>query len=353
MNQQDDRFRVTRAVGARLRGLRVRAGQTQAQLAKAAGRGWLKTMVSKLETGEYPNPGIAVLADYLRACRASFDDLSDILNEYTSRPTPAELKAEKAVDEVIAKLPVEIGTQAVKYDAKTTVARRSAREPALSAEERVKRVKNLAAAANRRKRLDLLVKYIETDLGRGLVALDRQHLDALVKKLWGALTSSRGKAPGLRLRRVARAYASGVMDRTLSVEEVRLVCDRVEELYDKMEAKGAFGPLVPAKPYLRPTAYERQTRGVSQAAIDRQVSVCMGVSAASAAVETRDRPKGERAYWNNWLMSLVSDAHDTLPGTSEREKIVETALATVHDKDLGRKFADLALAGLDHYLRRR
>ncbi len=212
---------------------------------------------------------------------------------------------------------------------------------------------NLAAAANRRKRLDLLVKYIETDLGRGLVALERQHLDSLVKKLWGALTSTRGKDPGLRLRRVARAYADGVVDRTLSEEEVRLVRDRVVELYDKMEAKGAFGPLVPAKPYFRPTAYERQTRGVSQAGIDRQVSVCMGVSAASAAVETRDRPKGERAYWNNWLMSLVSDALDTLPGTPERERIVEAALATVQDKDLGRKFADLALAGLDRYLRRK
>jgi hypothetical protein len=310
-------------------------------------------MVSKLETGEYPNPGIAVLADYLRACRASFDDLSDVLNEYTSRPTPAELKAEKAVAGVIAKLPVEIGTQAVKYDAKTTAARRSARQPALSAEERVKRVRNLAAAANRRKRLDLLVKYIETDLGRGLVALERQHLDALVKKLWGALTSTRGKDPGLRLRRVARAYADGVVDRTLSEEEVRLVRDRVVELYEKMEAKGAFGPLVPAKPYHRPTAFERETRGMPQARFDRQVSVAMGALAAADAVDALHRPKGERAYWNNWLMSLVSDAHDTLPGTPEREKIVEAALATRQDKDLGRKFADLALAGLDRYLRRK
>jgi hypothetical protein len=143
------------------------------------------------------------------------------------------------------------------------------------------------------------------------------------------------------------------VDHTLSEEEVRLVRDRVVELYDKMEAKGAFGPLVPAKPYHRPTAYERQTRGVSQAGIDRQVSVAMGALAASDAVDTRDRPKGERAYWNNWLMSLVSDAHDTLPCTPEREKVVQAALATVQDKDLGRKFADLALDGLDRYLRRK
>jgi transcriptional regulator with XRE-family HTH domain len=353
MSREDDRFRVTCEVGARLRGLRVRAGRTQAQLAEATGRGWLKTMVSKLETGEYPNPGIAVLADYLRACRASFDDLSEILNEYTSRSTPAELKAGRAVARVIAKLPAEIGTQARKYDVKTTVARRSARQPALSAEERVKRVKNLAAAANRRKRLDLLVKYIETDLGRGFAARERQHLDQIVKKLWGALTSTRGRDPRMRLRRVARAYGDGVVDHTLSEQEVRLVRDRVVELYDKMEATGAFGPLVPAKPYLRPTAYERETRGVSQARLDRQVSVSMGASAASGAIDSRYRTKGERAYWNNWLMSLVSDALDTLPGTPEREQIVEAALATVQDKDLGRKLADLALAGLDRFLRRK
>jgi hypothetical protein len=134
---------------------------------------------------------------------------------------------------------------------------------------------------------------------------------------------------------------------------VRLVRDRVVELFENMEATGAFGAVTPAKSYHRPTALGREMRGVTPEMLNRHVSVIMGVSAASAAVETRERPVNERIAWNNWLTSLVSDAHDTLPGTPERERIVEAALKTRQDKDLGRKFADLALAGLDRYLRRK
>jgi hypothetical protein len=42
-----------------------------------------------------------------------------------------------------------------------------------------------------------------------------------------------------------------------------------------------------------------------------------------------------------------------LPGTPEREKVLEDALKTVRDKDLARKFAGLALDGLDRQLRRK
>ena len=73
-------------------------------------------------------------------------------------------------------------------------------------------------------------------------------------------------------------------------------------------------------------------RGVTPEMLNRHVSVIMGVSAASAAVETRERPVNERIAWNNWLTSLVSDAHDTLPGTPEREKIVQqiTFVTNIH-----------------------
>jgi transcriptional regulator with XRE-family HTH domain len=353
MAKEDDRFRVSAEFGERLRRLRRRAGLTQAQLAEATGRGWPNTMVSKLEAGDYPNPGIAGLADYLRASRASFEDILDIMNEYTSRPTPAELEAQKAVAKVIEQLPAEIGTQALKYDIKTTVARRAAGNPPLPSKERVKRVVNLAAAASRRKRLDIIVKYLEEEVGHGLVLTERQFLFRLARKFWGVLTSTRGKDPYVRLRKMAHAIGDGIAENVLSRENVRLVRDRVVELFEKMEAAGAFGAITPAKPYHRPTASEREMRAMTPEMLDRQVAVGMGVSAASDAVETRERPVNERIAWNSWLTSMVSDAFNTLPGTPEREQIVAAALATVRDKDLGRKFADLALAGLDRYLRRK
>ncbi|MFO7650329.1 MAG: helix-turn-helix transcriptional regulator, partial [bacterium] len=75
-----DTFRFDASLGARLRGLRERVGLTQLALAVAMGRqgkGW-HVWVSRLELGKYPNPALALIADYLRACRASISDIADL-----------------------------------------------------------------------------------------------------------------------------------------------------------------------------------------------------------------------------------------------------------------------------------
>jgi transcriptional regulator with XRE-family HTH domain len=353
MAKEEDRFCASAEFGERLRRLRRRAGLTQAQLAEATGRGWPNTMVSKLEAGDYPNPGIAVLADYLRACRGSFADLLDLLDDYTSRPTLPELKARQAVVKVVSGLPARIATEVNKYDVKTTVARRFEGEPPLPAKERVRRVLKLAAAASRRKRLEILVKYVEGELGRGLALTERQFLSRLAKKFWGVLTATRGRDPYVRVRKMAHAVGDGVAENVLSGKDVRLVRDRVVELFGKMEASGALGAIQPRKPYHRPTASERERRGVTPEQLARQAYIGESLNAAMAAVQTKDRPTGEAVSWYNWLTSLASAAYDTLPGTPEREKVLNDALKTVWDHELGRKFAELALDGLDRFLRRK
>ena len=197
------------------------------------------------------------------------------------------------------------------------------------------------------------MKYLETEVGHGLAATERQYLHLLARKFWGALSSTRGRLQHMRLTRMARVVGEGVAAHVLTEKDVRLVRDRVVELFSRMETTGAFGAVTPAKPHHRPTALEREMRGITPEMLNRQVAVGMGVSAASAAVETRDRLIPERMYWNSWLTSLVSDAHDTLPGTPEREKVLAEALEKCKDKELGRRFADLALDGLDRYLRRK
>ena len=292
------------------------------------------------------------MGDHLRACRAKFDDLTDILNGYTSRPTPAELAAKKAVAKVVAELPADIASQAAKYDAKTTVAQRFARKPALSARERVKRVVNLAAAAGRRKRLDLLVKYLEEEVGPGLVLSDRQFLSRLAAKLWGALTSTRGRDPYVRVRRLAHVVGGGVAENVLAPDKVRLVRDRVVELFGKLEATGGFGPVTPAKPCHQRTALERDQRGLTPGQIARRANISEALGDAMKAVQTKGRPSSESVAWYNWLTLLVSAAYDTQPGTPERQKALDDALKDRPDKELARKFAALALSGLDQQLHR-
>jgi transcriptional regulator with XRE-family HTH domain len=352
LNRKTDDLPMTKELGLRLRSLRKRAALTQAGLARLAGGSMEQGLVSRLESGLHTNPTLTLVADFLRACRASFSEIADLLDQYTSQPLPVEKQGSEAVAKVTDVLPAQIGNQARNYDIKTTVARRFDGKPPLTSEERVKRVVNLAAAANRRKRLEILVKYLEGEIGHGLAGTGRQYLHLLARKFWGALSSTRGRLGHVRLRRMARVVGEGVAAHVLSEKDVRLVRDRVVELFSRMEATGAFGAVTPAKMYRRPTALERELRGITPEMLNRQVAVGMGVSAASAAVETRDRLTPERMYWNSWLWSLVSDAHDTLPGTPERDKVLADALKTVRNQELARKFAALALSGLDQQLHR-
>jgi len=345
MNDERDVFRMTKELGLRLRDLRKRARLTQDGLARLAGRGWDHALVSRLETGHLENPGLGLVADFLRACRASFSDISDLLDEYTSQPLPAEKKGREAVARV---------TEALTYDIKTTVARRAEGKPPLSSEERVKRVLNLAAAASRRKRLDILVKYLETEVGHRLAATERQYLHLLARKFWGALSSTRGRLAHVRLRRMARVVGEGVAEHALSEKDVRLVRDRVVELFSRMETTGAFGAAPePPKPRRKPTWLERQKRTMTPEMLARQANIGEALSDVMKEVQTKGRPSGESVARYNWLTLLLSAAYDTLPGTPEREKVLEEALKDRPDKDLARRFADLALAGLDRFLRRK
>jgi len=354
MTRTTDRFQMTEELGQRLRSLRKRAGLTQRELAERVSPGWARSLVGKLETGQYENPGLGLVADYLRACRARFSEIADLLDEYTARPLPAEQEGREAVVRVTEALPQKIGNEVQAYDIKTAVARRFEGKPPLSSEERVKRVVNLAAAASRRKRLDILVKYLETEVGHRLAATERQYLQLLAKKFWGALSSTRGRLGHVRLKRMSRVVGEGVAAHVLSEKNVRLVRDRVVELFSRMETTGAFGA-EPAAPESRrkPTSFEREMRTMTPEMLARQAYITTALSAATAAVQTRDRTTEEWVAWDNWLTSLASDAYDTLPGTPEREKVLEEALKKVRDQELARKFAALALDGLDRFFRRK
>jgi len=344
---------MTKDVGIRLRSLRERAGLTQSALARLAGRGWDHAIVSRLESGRQANPGLGLVADYLRACRASFTEIADLLDKYTSQPRPVEQRGWQAVTKVTEALPVKIGNQALAYDIKTTVARRAEGKSPLSSEERVKRVVNLAAAASRRKRLDLLVNYLVEEVGPGLAFTDRQFADRFARKVWGALSSTRGKEQRLRLKRMARVMGEGIAAHVLPEAKVRLMRDRVTELFRAMETTGGFAPLSrPSRIVLKRKPQKLERDPITAAQIARQANIGEGLSAAMAAIQTRDRPAGEAVSWYTWLTLLASAAYDTQPGSPERDKVLADALKDRSDQAEARKFAALALSGLDQQLHR-
>jgi len=90
---------LVKELSARLVALRKRAGMTQQEAADAMGK--LKTgrkVVGELEQRGLESACLLTLAEYLRAVRAGFSDLKDVLDRYTALPIPepARKRAEAA-----------------------------------------------------------------------------------------------------------------------------------------------------------------------------------------------------------------------------------------------------------------
>jgi transcriptional regulator with XRE-family HTH domain len=91
--QNRGREELVRALSLRFVELRRRAGMTQKDAAEAMGRDRSgKVLVCRLERGAIANASLSSVAEYLRAVRAGFGDLKDVLDRYTSVPIPPPVR---------------------------------------------------------------------------------------------------------------------------------------------------------------------------------------------------------------------------------------------------------------------
>ena len=90
---------LVRNLSRRLVELRKRAGMTQQAVAEAMGKPQAgERLARRLERGGLEGAGLASLVEYLRAIRAGFSDLREVLGRYTSLPIsePARKRAQAA-----------------------------------------------------------------------------------------------------------------------------------------------------------------------------------------------------------------------------------------------------------------
>jgi transcriptional regulator with XRE-family HTH domain len=110
---------------ARLRELRERRGLTlraMALLMDRPGRG-AHVQLARLEKGGVKYPSINLIGDYLRACGAGFEDLLDLLKQYTSQRPVLKQKGDEAVAEVLKSLPRAEQRAMLAWEKSTTEAR--------------------------------------------------------------------------------------------------------------------------------------------------------------------------------------------------------------------------------------
>jgi transcriptional regulator with XRE-family HTH domain len=188
MKRSKETFKFTREMGARLRELRLKAGVTQQELAVLMGRQGkgCAYLVSRFECGHVPYPSFGFVADYLRACRASFADIADPLNAYTSQPTVIEQRGYKRVQSLARKLSRDVSKAVLKYDRHVTLAKPKP-EPV---RKRLAHAKAYAQAQEAQRRLNILVEDELSSAGIGSVAADAVRIRVYARKLWRLLSRS-------------------------------------------------------------------------------------------------------------------------------------------------------------------
>jgi transcriptional regulator with XRE-family HTH domain len=189
MKRSSETFKVTEEFGERLRELRLKAGVSQQELAVLMGRQGSggHRLVGMIERGKVPFPSLGFVADYLRACRAGFGDVLDILDSYTSKPTTVEQRGYERVRSVAAELPPKAGRATRRYDRKMA-ATKDKPEPI---DRRLARAENYGRAQSGQYELDELMSAELAKAGVDSASADAARLRLYARKLWGVLNHTR------------------------------------------------------------------------------------------------------------------------------------------------------------------
>jgi len=244
MRRPADTFVLSPELGSRLRGLRLKAGLTQLELARAMGRVGKKAgnLVGRIERGDERYPSLGLIADFLRGCRAGFKDILDLLDLYTDLPTTQRQVFGRALAKVAASVPAKWQSQVTQYDLRIDIPKSAPAETRAQAKpdlgKRLERAKKLAAAARRRMLYGQFLKEQVGKAGPHLTEIDRVGLFNHGLEWFAILYDTRGKRPSTRARRLAASEAWFVEASRLPLEVIRYVQDEVTKHFGEMEMRG-------------------------------------------------------------------------------------------------------------------
>jgi transcriptional regulator with XRE-family HTH domain len=223
MKRTEDSLRFDEALGRKLRELRLRAQMTQDALALAMGRSGKRSgnKVGELELGRKKHVTVTFLADYLRACRASFADIAPVLDEYTRKPTRAEKQVQKKLAVLARRLPKPVATATLKYDIKLAQEAGPKAAQPKEAERRLARARKYAEAAVWRQKLHRHILGIISEKKWGRGAVMESRLQDYCRRVWAVLERTRSRPEALRQKQLVQAEARMLEGWTFDQEPVR------------------------------------------------------------------------------------------------------------------------------------
>jgi transcriptional regulator with XRE-family HTH domain len=237
-----DSFWFPEKLGRRLAELRRKRGLTQRQVGELMGRTGKESdaYVRGLERGWFRSPSLRLIGDYLRACGAGFEDVLDVLHEYTSRPSVPDEQGWAAVQQTVVGLPARAAGQVLKYDLKAAEARYAAGKLPESPKQRAERARKLARSRAWLRQLHACVVQVINEHGLDMGGVVNEILlQGHARKVWGILGRTRGN-PAERAQLLSEAGDWFARQGVVGPEVVRVVDKAVVALYEEAEKSGGI-----------------------------------------------------------------------------------------------------------------
>ena len=186
--------------------LRKKAGLTQQGVADAMGRSRAGTSpANRLERGGVRSASLLKVAEYLRAVRAGFGDLKDVLGCYTSLPIPKP--ARKAAEAAPLPRVQACGRALVNRPDRSYMTYSEPRAPNPEEELRVLRIRRRAGYWVLRKVFEHFLHSELTATGIPPTSWLRRRTARYARKVFNALYRTRGTKEAKRQERLARLRA--------------------------------------------------------------------------------------------------------------------------------------------------
>jgi transcriptional regulator with XRE-family HTH domain len=372
MKRSQDTFVFTPEFGARLRDLRLKAGLTQLELARAMGRAGRSAgnLVSRLERGDERYPSFGLVADFLRGCRAGFRDVLDVLDLYTDLPTTQQKVFSRALAKVAASVPQKWQSQVEHYDRHfvhpKAAPRPGTEQPMPDRTARLERARKMAAAARRRYLYGQFLKDAVNAAGIESVMVVQKPLFDHGLEWFRILFETRRSRTETREQRLARSEAEFVKASRMAVPVVRSIQDAVRRRFAEMETSGdldwlpdlSLGEyearlLAPARAR-RPEQerHEEFVRKLNEHEAARKAAVERVWTELQTVLDEAGVPKERRAIYRGVVGASCTAAMNFAPGSSEERRQLDEYILEPRwirlglDTALAQKLAGIALARL-------
>jgi transcriptional regulator with XRE-family HTH domain len=359
---------LVKELSSRLVALRKRAGMTQQAVADAMGksRGG-ERLVRRLERGGTETASLLSVVEYLRAVRAGFFDLKEVLDRYASLPIP-EPQRKRAEEAPLPRVQTSVRTcengdsPSERADARYSPRFQEKRElrsrtPSREEELRVLRLRRRAGYWALRRLFEF---YLHSGLDSAPIpsyVRFRRVMATYARRFFNALYRTHRAKEGKRAERLARLRAS-VAKQALAPSLVEYAEAIAEFAYNEMREHDELDWMPPEAEARATMALKSKHRVVTDFQMcyaewssvwSRYASAALAVyeRAHKAALEVADSARCDARTlfrYRQAAMRAGNIARTTLPDTPERKRSVANWNATDWPAEMDRRLLDRILA---------